>query len=64
MPLHSKWEATWRKGAPYALAVLRIVTAFLFAQHATMKFFDFPSPLPGMSGPLPTIMLVAGGSKS
>ena len=27
---------------PQALAVLRIVTAFLFVQHGTAKFFGFP----------------------
>ena len=27
---------------PYALALLRIVTAFLFIQHATAKFFHVP----------------------
>jgi putative oxidoreductase len=46
---------TW---APRGLAVLRIVTALLFLEHATMKFFAFPS---GMGdGPLPTLMIVAG----
>jgi putative oxidoreductase len=28
--------------APYALALLRLVTAFLFIQHATAKFFHMP----------------------
>lgn len=45
---------------PHALAVLRIVTALLFLEHATMKLFSFPTSMPGMTGPLPTIMLVAG----
>jgi putative oxidoreductase len=31
--------AAW---APYALAVLRIVVAYLFLQHGTAKFFGFP----------------------
>ena len=32
--------------SPHALAVLRIVTALLFMQHGTMKFFQFPAPMP------------------
>ncbi|TPK67521.1 DoxX family protein [Mesorhizobium sp. B2-4-15] len=44
----------------YVLAVLRIVTALLFLEHATMKFFQFPAAISGVSYPLPTIMLVAG----
>lgn len=43
-----------------ALALLRIITALLFLEHATMKFFHFPAPIPGMSGPLPTLLLAAG----
>ena len=31
--------AAW---SPYALAVLRIITALLFIQHGTQKFFAFP----------------------
>lgn len=45
---------------PRVLALLRIVTALLFLEHATMKFFQFPAPIPGVSYPLPAIMLVAG----
>lgn len=48
---------TW---TPRVLAILRIVTALLFLEHATMKFFQFPAPIPGMSYPLPTLLLVAG----
>jgi putative oxidoreductase len=44
--------------APRALAVLRIVTALLFLEHATMKFFHFPAPL--MPGPLPPMLIAAG----
>lgn len=53
MPNTAKWT-------PYALALLRIVTALLFIEHATMKFFAFPAGIPGMEGPLPGIMLAAG----
>ena len=49
------------KLTPYVLAILRIVTALLFLEHATMKFFAFPAGIPGMAAPLPAIMLVAGG---
>ena len=47
------------KWAPHALAALRIITALLMLQHATMKFFAFPAPMP-MPGPLPGILLAAG----
>ena len=48
---------TW---SPRLLAVLRIVTALLFLEHATMKFFDFPAAIPGMTHPLPAMIVVAG----
>lgn len=34
------------KWSPHALAALRIMTALLMLQHATMKFFAFPAPMP------------------
>lgn len=46
--------------SPRALAVLRIVTALLFVEHATMKFFAFPAGMPGTENGLPPMMLVAG----
>ncbi|WP_457813086.1 DoxX family protein (plasmid) [Sinorhizobium meliloti] len=49
----SKWTR-------YVLAILRIMTALLFLEHATMKFLQFPDPIPGVSYPLPTIMIIAG----
>ncbi|MBB4569322.1 DoxX family protein [Rhizobium leucaenae] len=48
------------KWAPHVLAILRIVTALLFLEHATMKFFQFPAAIPGVPYPLPAIMIVAG----
>jgi putative oxidoreductase len=48
------------KWTPHILAILRIVTALLFLEHATMKFFQFPAAIPGVPYPLPSIMLVAG----
>lgn len=53
MPNTSVWT-------PRVLAILRIVTALLFLEHATMKFFQFPAAIPGATYPLPVIMLVAG----
>src|SRR4028119_919607 len=46
----------WR---PHALAALRIMTALLMLQHATMEFFAFPAAMP-MPGPLPGIIVAAG----
>ena len=45
--------------SPHALAVLRIMTALLVIEHATMKFFAFPAAMP-MEGPLPPIIVAAG----
>jgi putative oxidoreductase len=42
------------------LAILRIVTALLFLQHATMKFLEFPARIAGLPYSLPTIEIVAG----
>lgn len=46
--------------APFALAALRIVAAALFLEHATMKFLEFPAPLPGAPDPLPMVLIAAG----
>ena len=35
----------WRSSAPYLLAVLRIVTAFLFIQVGSAKLFAFPGAI-------------------
>jgi putative oxidoreductase len=35
----------WRNVAPYLLSILRIVTAFLFMQFGTAKWFAFPGPI-------------------
>jgi putative oxidoreductase len=53
MPNTDKWT-------PHVLAIVRIVTALLFLEHATMKFFEFPAAIPGVPYPLPAIMLAAG----
>jgi uncharacterized membrane protein YphA (DoxX/SURF4 family) len=39
MPLDTAFFETWR---PRALAVLRIVTAYLFITHGTAKLFGIP----------------------
>jgi len=46
--------ATW---TPRAQALLRIVTAFLFLQHGTAKFFGFPQ---GGFEQLPPLIVAAG----
>ena len=46
--------------SPYALAALRIVAALLFVEHATVKFFAFPTAMSGSGGALPPIIVVAG----
>jgi len=46
--------------SPRVLSILRIVTALLFIEHATMKFFAFPAAMPGPGGPLPPIIVAAG----
>lgn len=49
------WLARWQ---PQLLALLRIVTALLFLEHATQKFFAFPAPFPVQ--PLPPMLIAAG----
>ena len=45
--------------SPRVLSVLRIVTALLFLEHGLMKLFHFPAPQPGVTDPLPTILMAA-----
>jgi putative oxidoreductase len=45
----------------HTFAILRIISGLMFAMHGTQKLFGFPSPLKGMSGPLPPMLMVAGG---
>lgn len=40
-------------------ALLRIVSGLMFFLHGSQKIFGWP-PMKGMSGPLPTIAVVAG----
>jgi putative oxidoreductase len=40
--------AAYTRWSPYMRAILRIMTALLFIEHGTQKFFSFPmSPNPG-----------------
>jgi putative oxidoreductase len=43
---------TLDRWSPYALAVLRIVTALIFMLHGTQKLVGFPAPPPGGMPPL------------
>lgn len=38
----SLWCANW---APHLLSILRIITAFLFMEHGSMKLFGFPAAM-------------------
>ena len=42
-------------------AILRIVAGLMFALHGTQKLLGYPPMPKGMSGPLPPLMMVAGG---
>jgi len=46
--------------SPRLLAALRMVTALLFIEHATMKFLEFPAYIPNTPHPLPPLEAVAG----
>jgi putative oxidoreductase len=49
------WLSRWQ---PQLLAVLRIVTALLFLEHATSKFLAFPVPF--AIQPVPPLLMAAG----
>jgi putative oxidoreductase len=42
-------------------ALLRIIAGLMFAMHGTQKLLGWPPMPPGMAGPLPPLMMVAGG---
>jgi putative oxidoreductase len=54
--MDASFYATW---TPRALALLRIVTAYMFLLHGTSKFFGFPQPFP-MQVQLFTLIGLAG----
>lgn len=41
------------------LSILRIIAALLFLEHGLMKLFEFPIPQPGVSDPLPALLVCA-----
>lgn len=45
---------------PRVLSLLRMIVALLFIEHGTMKLFHFPAAQPGISDPLPMLLVVAG----
>lgn len=45
---------------PYALTVLRIVTALQYIEHGTQKLFNFPASAQAATGSLPPLILTAG----
>jgi putative oxidoreductase len=51
----SAYSAQW---TPQLLSLLRIITAFLFMEHGTMKLFGFPAPMGDIS--LFSLMGLAG----
>ncbi len=54
----TKIDTVLSRWAPQLLSVLRIMTALLFLEHATMKLFDFPPS--NMHPPLLSLFGVAG----
>ena len=54
--MDASFYATW---TPRVLALLRIVTGYMFLLHGTSKFFGFPQPFP-MQVQLFTLIGVAG----
>ena len=49
----------WTRFAPQMLSILRIMAALLFMEHGLMKLFHFPAPQPGVTDPLPTMLMIA-----
>lgn len=45
---------------PYALAILRIVTALIFMEHGTQKLFGFPAPPESGRPPLLSLSGIGG----
>ncbi|WGE31378.1 DoxX family protein [Actinobacillus genomosp. 2] len=49
------------KITPYALALLRIVAAYMFLLHGTAKFFEFPVSMTGGNGSVPLMSMYGIG---
>jgi putative oxidoreductase len=45
--------------SPQVLSILRIMTALLYMEHGLMKLAHFPAPQPGVTDPLPPMLLAA-----
>jgi putative oxidoreductase len=52
----------WCAAAPYVLSTLRILSAFLFVQFGTAKWFAFPGPMIPGGGPVPLTSLAGLGA--
>ncbi|MDC2825052.1 DoxX family protein [Rodentibacter pneumotropicus] len=49
------------KFRPYALALLRIVAAYMFILHGTAKFWEFPISMTGGNGAVTDPLMIVGG---
>ncbi|OOF89465.1 hypothetical protein BKG94_02400 [Rodentibacter ratti] len=49
------------KFRPYALALLRIVAAYMFILHGTAKFWEFPISMTGGNGAVADPLMIVGG---
>jgi putative oxidoreductase len=54
----SKLNTLCTTSSPYLLSILRIITAFLFMEHGSMKLLGYPQPMGDI--PLLSLMGVAG----
>ncbi|MCO6517654.1 DoxX family protein [Snodgrassella sp.] len=51
-------QKIYTEGAGYALGVLRLVTAFLYIQHATAKFWQWPLSMTDGHGAVPLFSMM------
>ena len=49
------------KYSPYVLALLRIVSAYMFILHGTAKFWEFPISMTGGNGAVGDPLMIVGG---